>query len=91
MKALVITFFLLLALSCGEALRCNHCVPSTPGGRCTTTLETCRPDHDACIRAMFLPPLPISHFRRCIKMSDCMLLQGTPNINAYCCSSDRCN
>ncbi|KAI1902188.1 hypothetical protein AGOR_G00042120 [Albula goreensis] len=69
---------------------CNHCVPPRPGGSCITTEEECGYNKDACISAKFLTK-PFSHFRRCIKMTDCELLQLNGFINTHCCNTDNCN
>ncbi|KAJ8337195.1 hypothetical protein SKAU_G00384150 [Synaphobranchus kaupii] len=90
MKVLVFSLALLLILTCGEALECSHCVPSRPGGTCTTTVEKCSRKDDACARAEFLTN-PYSHFRRCISMSDCRLLQTNAFIKIRCCDTDLCN
>ncbi|KAG5842045.1 hypothetical protein ANANG_G00173490 [Anguilla anguilla] len=90
MKVLVFSLALLLILTYGEALECSHCVPPRPGGSCVTTVEKCGYGKDACARARFLTA-PYSHFRRCIKMSDCRLLQTNAFINIECCNTDRCN
>uniref|UniRef100_A0A3P9AAR2 UPAR/Ly6 domain-containing protein n=1 Tax=Esox lucius TaxID=8010 RepID=A0A3P9AAR2_ESOLU len=87
MKVACFSLLLLLACSFGEALKCNNCIVKG----CRNTVETCRPDFDACISAIFLPPAPPLFFRRCINKSDCLLLAGTPVINAQCCYTDRCN
>ncbi|XP_063063776.1 CD59B glycoprotein-like [Engraulis encrasicolus] len=90
MKTLLVAVLLMLAVANALALQCRHCVPSTPGARCTVTTETCRSDMDACVAAVFTSP-PYSYFQRCIKMSDCMLLQMSPYIKANCCQTDLCN
>ncbi|XP_061112289.1 cytotoxin 10-like [Conger conger] len=90
MKVLVFSLTLLLILTCGEALKCNHCVPPKGSTRCTTTVEECGYGKDACVSASFTIA-PYSSFRRCISKYDCRLLQGSPYINAYCCDTDRCN
>ncbi|KAJ8386129.1 hypothetical protein AAFF_G00176370 [Aldrovandia affinis] len=90
MKVLVFSFVFLLVVTCGEALVCSHCVPTRPGGTCNTTEEKCAFNNDACARAEFLIS-PFSHFRRCIKMSDCLLLQSNAFIKMHCCDSDLCN
>uniref|UniRef100_A0A8C9VN69 Uncharacterized protein n=2 Tax=Scleropages formosus TaxID=113540 RepID=A0A8C9VN69_SCLFO len=87
MKVAMLAVSLLLVLACGEALKCNRCI----GKGCTTTVETCSSDQDACCNVIFLPPMPVNYFRRCIRMTDCVLFKQTPNINAVCCNRDRCN
>ncbi|KAJ8003590.1 hypothetical protein DPEC_G00149920 [Dallia pectoralis] len=87
MKAVCFSLLLLLACSFGEALKCNRCV----GKGCRNTVENCRSDNNACITAIFLPPSPPSFFRRCSRGSDCLLIAGTPGINANCCYTDLCN
>ncbi|KAJ8268022.1 hypothetical protein COCON_G00131940 [Conger conger] len=89
MKVLVFSLTLLLILTCGEALKCNRCVPYRSGG-CTNRVERCGYGKTACVSASFTIP-PYSSFRRCISKYDCRLLQGSPYINAYCCDTNRCN
>ncbi|XP_026883393.1 secreted Ly-6/uPAR-related protein 1-like [Electrophorus electricus] len=88
------TMFVVLALALlvmgGSALKCNNCVPLTAGGKCRNTIETCGYNKDACVTAMFTT-YPFNYFKRCIKLSDCLLLQGSPGINAVCCQRDLCN
>ncbi|KAL1021842.1 hypothetical protein UPYG_G00018760 [Umbra pygmaea] len=88
MKAVCFSLILLL-LTCsfGEGLKCNQCISKG----CTTTVQTCPINMDTCVTAMFLPPGPVSYFKRCIKKSDCMILQASPYISAQCCYTDRCN
>ncbi|KAL7851211.1 hypothetical protein AOLI_G00215670 [Acnodon oligacanthus] len=88
MKTLLVTLLAMLLMS-GSALKCNHCVPR-PGGKCTTTTETCGFNQNACVSGMFTR-FPFIYFKRCISLSDCIVMQGTPYINARCCQSDRCN
>ncbi|XP_050951100.1 secreted Ly-6/uPAR domain-containing protein 2-like [Labeo rohita] len=90
MKVLLLAFVLTLLLVNGSALKCHNCVPYTPGGRCTTTVETCGYKKDTCVAARFTS-YPYSYFRRCISMSDCMILQTSPYIKATCCQTDLCN
>lgn len=33
----------------------------------------------------------ISYFKRCMKMSECMLLGSNKDIDAYCCTTNQCN
>ncbi|KAK6325206.1 hypothetical protein J4Q44_G00045480 [Coregonus suidteri] len=88
MKAVCFSLLLLLlACSFGEGLKCNRCV----GKGCRNTVETCRIDHDTCGTVIFKPPLPISYFKRCMKMSECRLLGSNKDIDAYCCTSNQCN
>ncbi|KAK6325207.1 hypothetical protein J4Q44_G00045490 [Coregonus suidteri] len=88
MKAVCFSLLLLLlACSFGEGLRCNRCI----GIGCSNTVETCRIDHDTCGTVIFKRPLPISYFKRCMKMSECMLLGSNKDIDAYCCTSNQCN
>ncbi|XP_036375270.1 neurotoxin 3FTx-RI-like [Megalops cyprinoides] len=90
MKILVVSLALLLVLACGDALKCNYCVSKKPGGTCTTSVETCENGKDACARAAFLNP-PYSSFRRCIKMTDCLMLKTNSYIDIDCCNTDLCN
>ncbi|XP_073728955.1 CD59 glycoprotein-like [Misgurnus anguillicaudatus] len=91
MKVLLLSLVLALLLADGFALKCYHCVPGTPGGSCVTKQETCGYKKDACVSASFLTT-PYSHFRRCISMSDCMILQSSPLISvSTCCQKDLCN
>ncbi|KAL4656996.1 cytotoxin 10-like [Arapaima gigas] len=87
MKASMLALTLLLALACGEALKCNRCL----GKGCFKTVETCSSAYDVCASVIFLPPNPINFFQRCMKMSECELLKNMPSINAICCQFDRCN
>ncbi|XP_053342938.1 CD59B glycoprotein-like [Clarias gariepinus] len=89
MKTLLLALCLALMLLSGSALKCNNCVPRS-GGRCTNTVETCGYKKDACISARFTN-YPFNYFRRCIAMSDCLLLQSTSGIVAQCCQRDLCN
>ncbi|XP_012672988.1 CD59 glycoprotein-like [Clupea harengus] len=90
MKAFLVAVLLVLAVANGSALKCRHCVPSRPGTGCTVTTETCSSSMDACVAARFLFS-PFSYFNRCIKMSDCRILQTSPYIKANCCQTDLCN
>ncbi|KAL7842334.1 hypothetical protein SRHO_G00240230 [Serrasalmus rhombeus] len=90
MKTLLVTLPLAMLLMSVSALKCKNCIPPVSGGRCTTTTETCGFRKDACVSAVFTT-YPFSYFRRCISMSDCLILQGTSNINAQCCQTDLCN
>uniref|UniRef100_A0AAZ3NNN3 Uncharacterized protein n=1 Tax=Oncorhynchus tshawytscha TaxID=74940 RepID=A0AAZ3NNN3_ONCTS len=88
MKAVCFSLLLLLLVcSFGEGLRCNRCI----GNGCSNTVETCRVDHDTCAMVIFKYPLPISYFKRCMKMSECMLLGSNKDIDAYCCTTNQCN
>ncbi|XP_018605494.1 cytotoxin 10-like [Scleropages formosus] len=87
MKVAMLAVSLLLVLACGEALKCNRCI----GKGCRPTVETCSSDQDACCSVIFLPPMPTNYFRRCIRMTECLLLKQSRNINAVCCNRDRCN
>nr|XP_055057407.1 CD59B glycoprotein-like [Misgurnus anguillicaudatus] len=89
MKVLLLSLVLALLLADGFALKCNNCVPRS-GGRCSTTRETCGYKQDACVSARFTI-YPFSYFRRCIAMSDCMILRASAHISASCCQSDLCN
>ncbi|KAL7842335.1 hypothetical protein SRHO_G00240240 [Serrasalmus rhombeus] len=89
MKTLLVTLLLAMLLMSGSALKCNRCVPRS-GGRCTTTTETCGFNHNACVSGMFTK-FPFTYFKRCISLSDCLIMQGTPYISARCCQTDRCN
>uniref|UniRef100_A0A8C7QSJ1 UPAR/Ly6 domain-containing protein n=1 Tax=Oncorhynchus mykiss TaxID=8022 RepID=A0A8C7QSJ1_ONCMY len=80
------TGFLLFTVDCC-GLRCNLCI----GNGCRNTVETCRIDHDTCATVIFKYPLPISYFKRCMKMSAYMLLGSNKDIDAYCCTTNQCN
>ncbi|KAG5265329.1 hypothetical protein AALO_G00241070 [Alosa alosa] len=90
MKAFLVALLLMMTVANGCALKCRRCVPSVPGGRCTVSTETCSSNMDACVAARFLIS-PFSYFNRCIKMSDCRILQRSPYIKANCCQTDMCN
>ncbi|XP_036412159.1 CD59 glycoprotein-like [Colossoma macropomum] len=90
MKTLTVTLLLAMLLMSGSALKCNNCISSPHGGRCVITTESCGFGKDTCISAIF-NTYPFSYFRRCISMSDCLILQATLNINARCCQTDLCN
>ncbi|XP_062386714.1 CD59 glycoprotein-like [Sardina pilchardus] len=90
MKAFLVAALLLLAVASGCALKCRRCVPSVPGVGCTVSTETCSSNMDACVAARFLQH-PYSYFNRCIKMTDCRILQTSPYIKANCCQTDMCN
>uniref|UniRef100_A0A3B4D2U2 UPAR/Ly6 domain-containing protein n=1 Tax=Pygocentrus nattereri TaxID=42514 RepID=A0A3B4D2U2_PYGNA len=89
MKTLLVTLLLAMLLMSGSALKCNHCVPR-PGGRCTNTMQTCGFNQNACVSGTFTK-YPFTHFRRCTSLTDCLIMQATPTINARCCQSDLCN
>uniref|UniRef100_A0A4W4H4I1 Snake toxin/toxin-like domain-containing protein n=2 Tax=Electrophorus electricus TaxID=8005 RepID=A0A4W4H4I1_ELEEL len=86
------TMFVVLALALlvmgGSALQCNHCVPLIPGGKCPDTIETCGSAKDTCVTFNLANILV---YKKCIKMSDCLLLQGLPLVNVVCCQTDLCN
>uniref|UniRef100_A0AAZ3NRX0 UPAR/Ly6 domain-containing protein n=1 Tax=Oncorhynchus tshawytscha TaxID=74940 RepID=A0AAZ3NRX0_ONCTS len=71
----------------GEGLKCNRCV----GKGCRNTVETCRIDHNTCGTVLFKPPLPILYFKRCMKMSECLMLGSNKDIDAFCCTTNQCN
>ncbi|CAL8382410.1 unnamed protein product [Gadus morhua 'NCC'] len=88
MKTLAVVLVLALAFSFGEALRCNRCI----GRGCSNTVETCSGPNDVCANVIFLPPAPINYFRRCMKASDCFLMQSQPTLmTGRCCGTDLCN
>ncbi|KAJ3606465.1 hypothetical protein NHX12_025986 [Muraenolepis orangiensis] len=88
MKTLAVVLVLAVAFSFGEALRCNHCI----NRGCRNTVETCSGSSDVCARVFFLPPMRPDYFKRCMKQSDCHLLQSQPRLmSVSCCSSDLCN
>ncbi|KAL6467994.1 hypothetical protein MHYP_G00236710 [Metynnis hypsauchen] len=89
MKTLLVTLLLAMLLMSGSALKCNRCVPR-PGGRCTNTKETCSFNQNACVSGTFTK-FPFTHFKRCTSLSDCLIMQATPTINARCCQTDLCN
>ncbi|XP_063063639.1 CD59 glycoprotein [Engraulis encrasicolus] len=90
MKALIFCMVVLLAVSSGFALDCIHCVPKKAGESCTETTATCPPEKDACAAARFLRP-PHGYYQKCMKMSDCKMLQTNSYININCCQNDLCN
>uniref|UniRef100_A0A667X3S6 UPAR/Ly6 domain-containing protein n=1 Tax=Myripristis murdjan TaxID=586833 RepID=A0A667X3S6_9TELE len=93
-KMKVLYFAVLLQIvwiSSGEALRCNRCVPRSPGGRCTNTVETCTYPFNVCAFVLFTPPLTISYFKRCMKEANAVILRTIPNVYVYTCSTDLCN
>ncbi|XP_066578132.1 CD59 glycoprotein [Amia ocellicauda] len=89
-SSLIVAAVLLLALSCGDALRCYKCLAGGSGQRCTRTVETCLGSNDACVSAIFLPPTS-GFFQRCGKSSECALYSTTNLIQARCCNRDLCN
>lgn len=49
-------FILVSFLFSGEALDCIRCVSRKAGGACERSVETCKPEKDACAAAKFLTP-----------------------------------
>ncbi|TRY81654.1 hypothetical protein DNTS_025979 [Danionella cerebrum] len=90
MKLFLALLVLALVFADGSALKCQHCVPVRPGGSCVSGTETCGYKKDTCVSAKFEKPMS-SHFRRCIGMADCLLLQSNKYITANCCQRDLCN
>ncbi|MED6256720.1 hypothetical protein ATANTOWER_009645 [Ataeniobius toweri] len=90
MKLLVLTLTLTLLFTAGGALDCHRCVPKRAGGTCQLTVETCKPNKDACVAAKFLRE-PFGQFQRCIALSDCKMLEMNAYINIKCCTEDMCN
>ncbi|CAL8309111.1 unnamed protein product [Boreogadus saida] len=87
MKTLAVVL-VLVAFSFGEALRCNRCI----GTGCSNRVETCSGPDNMCANVRFLPPAPINYFRRCMKASDCFLMQSQPTLmTGRCCGTDLCN
>uniref|UniRef100_A0AAY4EY74 UPAR/Ly6 domain-containing protein n=1 Tax=Denticeps clupeoides TaxID=299321 RepID=A0AAY4EY74_9TELE len=92
MKLVLVFLTVVLVVTNGNALICNHCVPSSPGASCTLTKEVCTTGKDACISARFTFP-PYMYFRRCISVSDCRTLQllNSGTMRLICCQQDLCN
>ncbi|XP_035384412.1 weak neurotoxin WNTX33-like isoform X2 [Electrophorus electricus] len=86
MRTLLVTLVVTLLVMSGSTLKCNRCINKG----CYNTVETCTFGNDACISALFTN-YPFNYFRRCSRMTDCLLLSKTPGINAVCCQTDRCN
>lgn len=57
---------------------------------CALSLESCKPEKDACAAAKFLRE-PYAQYQKCMKMSDCEMLKMNSYINIKCCSDDLCN
>lgn len=92
MKSVCLVLIVLMAYEIyGEGLKCNRCVPPSPGSRCINTVETCDRDVDGCARVIFKPPITPSYFKSCMKRSKCQLLGLNPSIDAYCCTNNLCN
>ncbi|XP_056301576.1 cytotoxin 7-like [Danio aesculapii] len=90
MKTLLFTSaVVLLVLNYGSALKCHHCVPQS-GTRCAASQETCGFGNDACIAARFNFP-PFMGFRRCGRMTECLIPQSNTAMKIKCCQSDLCN
>lgn len=64
-RNLIVTFGLCFVTA--SALKCNHCVPSGSGGRCTNTIETCGYKKDACVSARFTI-YPCMSFVSCVSL-----------------------
>ncbi|XP_039620971.1 CD59 glycoprotein-like [Polypterus senegalus] len=92
MKTVVLALALALVLAYGDCLKCHYCVVTSKFGSCRPTVQTCGYKEDACVNMVFLPP-GYGYARRCIKSSDCFILEnGAPNsIKARCCYTDLCN
>ncbi|XP_041805842.1 secreted protein of Ly-6 domain 1 [Chelmon rostratus] len=90
MKLLILTLTVVLLIAAGEALNCHRCVPKKAGGTCELTVETCRPEKDACAAARFLRA-PYGQYQKCMALSDCEMLERNAYINMKCCSDDMCN
>ncbi|KAM4623479.1 lymphocyte antigen 6D-like [Polymixia lowei] len=88
MKTVILAVLVLVAVGQGEGLRCNNCL----GSGCTNRVETCRNAYDVCARVFYLPPMRPNYFKRCMKESDCRLLQSQPDLmTVTCCNMDLCN
>uniref|UniRef100_A0A3Q3G202 UPAR/Ly6 domain-containing protein n=1 Tax=Labrus bergylta TaxID=56723 RepID=A0A3Q3G202_9LABR len=70
--------------------RCNHCVPHSVGGSCTTSVKECDEGDYVCVFVVFPQPM-YSFFRRCSKRSDALIMQTSPHLNVVICETDRCN
>ncbi|XP_029930950.1 CD59 glycoprotein [Myripristis murdjan] len=90
MKLLVLALAAALLFTTGEALDCHRCVSKKAGGSCELTVETCRPEKDACAAAQF-SSAPYGQFQKCMALSDCQALQANAYIDIKCCSEDMCN
>ncbi|MED6243134.1 hypothetical protein ATANTOWER_015475 [Ataeniobius toweri] len=90
MRATVATFFLLLSLYQGEALRCNFCFSWSSDLCSPTSVQTCPVGQDAC-GAVILTGAVQSSFRQCMNMAVCQGFISTPGAYAICCSTDLCN
>ncbi|XP_026875475.2 gamma-bungarotoxin-like [Electrophorus electricus] len=89
MRTLLVTLVLAMLVMSASTLKCYTCI-RFPGDACSNFTEECPSEKNACINGV-LTRYPFDIIRRCIRMSDCMLLMKTPGINAVCCQSDHCN
>uniref|UniRef100_A0A3Q0QZB7 Snake toxin/toxin-like domain-containing protein n=1 Tax=Amphilophus citrinellus TaxID=61819 RepID=A0A3Q0QZB7_AMPCI len=90
MKAFVLAVVLLMICISSEALKCNRCVPYSPGSGCFNTVETCQRADEVCAYVITKYP-KYSYFKRCMKTVDAFTLKSLPNFDVFTCSSDRCN
>ncbi|KAF3688272.1 hypothetical protein EXN66_Car003944 [Channa argus] len=84
---------LVVCVSSTLALRCNRCIVSSSGGRCSPTVETCPGVGYVCVSASYyFPPAGIySYFRRCIKPSDAAIIALNKYYTVRTCPTDLCN
>ncbi|XP_041659876.1 CD59B glycoprotein-like [Cheilinus undulatus] len=90
MKLLILALSMALLFTAGEALDCHRCVSKKAGGECELTVETCLPEKDACAAAKFLRQ-PYAQYQKCMRMTDCEMLNMNSFINISCCTEDMCN
>ncbi|TDH05931.1 hypothetical protein EPR50_G00127670 [Perca flavescens] len=90
MKLLVLALTVTMLFTAGEALDCHRCVSKRAGGLCDLTVESCKPEKDACAAASFLRE-PYGQYQKCMALSDCEMLKTNSYINIKCCTEDLCN
>uniref|UniRef100_A0A3P8WMZ2 UPAR/Ly6 domain-containing protein n=1 Tax=Cynoglossus semilaevis TaxID=244447 RepID=A0A3P8WMZ2_CYNSE len=90
MKLLVLALSITLLFTAGEALDCIRCVSRKAGGACERSVETCKPEKDACAAAKFLTP-PNAQYQKCMTLADCEMLKTNAFIDITCCTEDMCN
>ncbi|XP_077415412.1 CD59B glycoprotein [Vanacampus margaritifer] len=90
MKLLLLALSVMLLFIAGQALDCHRCVPKAADEDCELTVETCKPEKDACAATKFLMA-PYGRYQKCMAMSDCEMLKINSFIQIKCCNSDLCN
>uniref|UniRef100_A0A671YBK0 UPAR/Ly6 domain-containing protein n=1 Tax=Sparus aurata TaxID=8175 RepID=A0A671YBK0_SPAAU len=87
MKTVVLALFVAVVVSQSEALRCNC------GGMkyCPHPVETCHGPNPQCGSVIIYAGSRPNHFKGCMTLHQCMMLNHPGISTAACCGTDECN